>query len=84
MLSFGASPSNASPSIASPSLASPSVASPSIAGRDWLFADEPSHKKLRSSPAYRSDEQIRAFYQALEAERIKQIERKEDRDDSES
>ena len=37
-----------------------------------------SHKKLRSSPQYTSEAQIRDFYQKLQDERLLQIQRKQD------
>ena len=74
MASFGVSPTKACPSNESPSK------------RELTFVSEspPSHKKLRDSPAYKSEADIRDFYQKLEAERIRQIEKKEDGGDDES
>ena len=80
LISFVESPAQGSPSEASPSHASPSIVSPS--GKRLLLATESSHKKLRSIPAYRSEEQVRDFYRRLEAERIRQLEAREERVDS--
>ena len=80
LISFVESPAQGSPSEASPSHASPSIVSPS--GKRLLLATESSHKKLRSIPAYRSEEQVRDFYRRLEAERIRQLEAREERGDS--
>ena len=42
----------------------------------------PQYKKLRSSPQYRSEQQIRDFYQKLELERVRLLEQKKEPGDS--
>ena len=69
----------------SPSQASETEVSPSASvKRAICLSDEVlersvcSYKKLRSSPQYKSEAQIRDFYQKLETERLRQLELKKD------
>ena len=58
--------------------ASPSNMPRAIVAVDASLVAPRSHKKLRSSPQHKSEEQIPDFYQKLERERVKQTEMKQD------